>query len=85
LADAPGARERAAGVVITMRGRPFAVMAFTATGGRIAEIDAIADPFCRRQIRRGAVAELTVSCRCGRASWPVDLPCHAAIKPVTAR
>jgi hypothetical protein len=27
-----------------MRGRPFAVMAFTVTGGRIVEIDAIADP-----------------------------------------
>jgi len=34
----------AAGVVITVGGRPFAVMGFTVTGGRIVEIDAIADP-----------------------------------------
>jgi RNA polymerase sigma factor (sigma-70 family) len=34
----------AAGVVITVRGRPFAVMGFTITDGRIVEIDAIADP-----------------------------------------
>jgi RNA polymerase sigma-70 factor (ECF subfamily) len=34
----------AAGVVITVRGRPFAVMGFTVTDGRIVEIDAIADP-----------------------------------------
>lgn len=34
----------AAGMVITMRGRPYAVMAFTVSGGRILEIDVIADP-----------------------------------------
>src|SRR5919109_207262 len=34
----------AAGVVITVRGRPFAVMGFTVAEGRIVEIDAIADP-----------------------------------------
>jgi RNA polymerase sigma-70 factor (ECF subfamily) len=34
----------AAGVVITVRGRPFAVMGFTVAEGRILEIDAIADP-----------------------------------------
>jgi RNA polymerase sigma-70 factor (ECF subfamily) len=34
----------AAGVVVTVHGRPFAVMGFTVTGGRIVEIDAIADP-----------------------------------------
>ncbi len=34
----------AAGVVITMRGRPYAVMAFTVAEGRIAEIDVVADP-----------------------------------------
>ena len=34
----------AAGVVVTVRGRPFAVMGFTVTGGKIVEIDAIADP-----------------------------------------
>jgi hypothetical protein len=34
----------AAGVVITVRGRPFAIMGFTVTNGKIIEIDAIADP-----------------------------------------
>jgi RNA polymerase sigma factor (sigma-70 family) len=34
----------AAGMVVTVRGRPFAVMGFTVTGGRIVEIDAIGDP-----------------------------------------
>jgi RNA polymerase sigma-70 factor, ECF subfamily len=32
-----------AGAVVTRRGRPFAVMAFTVAGGRITEIDVIAD------------------------------------------
>jgi RNA polymerase sigma-70 factor (ECF subfamily) len=34
----------AAGVIITMRGRPVTVMGFTIVNGKIAEIDAIADP-----------------------------------------
>jgi RNA polymerase sigma-70 factor, ECF subfamily len=34
----------AAGVVVTVRGEPFAVMAFTVSGGRIVEIDVLADP-----------------------------------------
>ena len=34
----------AAGVVVTVRGRPFAVMGFTVVEGRIVAIDAIADP-----------------------------------------
>jgi hypothetical protein len=34
----------AAGVVVTVGGRPFAVLGFTVTDGRIVEIDAIADP-----------------------------------------
>jgi RNA polymerase sigma-70 factor (ECF subfamily) len=34
----------AAGVVVTVRGRPFAVMGFSVADGRIVEIDAIADP-----------------------------------------
>ncbi|HEY2666182.1 MAG TPA: RNA polymerase sigma factor SigJ [Actinomycetota bacterium] len=34
----------AAGVVVTVAGRPSAVMAFTVAGGKIVEIDAIADP-----------------------------------------
>jgi RNA polymerase sigma-70 factor (ECF subfamily) len=29
---------------VTVGGRPFAVLGFTVTDGRIAEIDAIADP-----------------------------------------
>ena len=33
-----------AGVVITIRGRPFAVMSFTVADGKIARIDTIADP-----------------------------------------
>ena len=34
----------AAGAVVTVGGRPFAVMAFTVSRGRIAEIDILADP-----------------------------------------
>jgi RNA polymerase sigma factor (sigma-70 family) len=34
----------AAGVVVTVAGRPFALMGFTVAGGKIVEIDAIADP-----------------------------------------
>ena len=34
----------AAGVIVTVRGRPVTVMGFVVTGGKIAEIDAIADP-----------------------------------------
>jgi RNA polymerase sigma-70 factor (ECF subfamily) len=34
----------AAGVVVTVWGEPFAVMAFTVSGGRIVEIDVLADP-----------------------------------------
>jgi RNA polymerase sigma-70 factor (ECF subfamily) len=33
-----------AGVIITIRGRPFAIMGFTVSDGRIVAIDAIADP-----------------------------------------
>jgi RNA polymerase sigma-70 factor, ECF subfamily len=45
----------AAGVVITVRGRPFAVLGFTVTEGRIVEVDAIADP---DRVRRIAAAVL---------------------------
>ena len=45
----------AAGVVVTVRGRPLAVMGFTVTDGRIVEIDAIADP---ERVRRIAAAVL---------------------------
>jgi RNA polymerase sigma-70 factor (ECF subfamily) len=34
----------AAGAVVAPRGRPFAVMGFTVVGGRIVEIDVLADP-----------------------------------------
>jgi RNA polymerase sigma-70 factor, ECF subfamily len=40
----------AAGVVVVPRGRPFSVMGFTVTDGRIVEIDAIADPARLRQL-----------------------------------
>jgi RNA polymerase sigma factor (sigma-70 family) len=46
----------AAGVVITVRGRPLAVMGFTVVDGRIVEIDTIADP---ERVRRIAAAILT--------------------------
>src|SRR5437764_6829130 len=46
----------AAGVVITMRGRPFAVMGFTVIGDKIVAIDAIGDP---ERVRRIAAAVLT--------------------------
>ena len=45
----------AAGAVITVGGRPFAVMGFTVVEGRIVEIDAIADP---ERVRRIAAAVL---------------------------
>ncbi|HVC81497.1 MAG TPA: sigma-70 family RNA polymerase sigma factor [Chloroflexota bacterium] len=43
------------GVIITVRGRPFAIMGFTVAGGRIVEIDAIADP---ERVHRIAAAVL---------------------------
>jgi RNA polymerase sigma factor (sigma-70 family) len=46
----------AAGMVITVRGRPFAVMGFTVAEGKIVEIDVIADP---ERVRRIAAAVLT--------------------------
>src|SRR5579871_183860 len=45
----------ATGVVITLRGRPFAVMGFTVAAGKIAAIDAIVD---RDRVRRIATAVL---------------------------
>jgi RNA polymerase sigma-70 factor (ECF subfamily) len=45
----------AAGAVITVRGRPIAVMGFTVVEGKIVEIDAIADP---ERVRRVAAAVL---------------------------
>jgi ketosteroid isomerase-like protein len=46
----------AAGVVVTVRGRPVTVMGFTVADGKIAEIDAIADP---ERVRTIAAAVLT--------------------------
>ncbi|MGH2588339.1 MAG: RNA polymerase sigma factor SigJ [Dehalococcoidia bacterium] len=46
----------AAGVVITVGGRPFAAMGFTVVEGKIVEIDAIADP---DRVRRIAAAVLS--------------------------
>ncbi len=46
----------AAGVVVTVRGRPFAVMGFTVVAGKIVAIDAIADP---DRVRGIAAAVLT--------------------------
>jgi RNA polymerase sigma factor (sigma-70 family) len=46
----------AAGVVVTVRGRPFTVIGFTIVNGKIAEIDAIADP---ERVRTITAADLT--------------------------
>ena len=46
----------AAGVVVTVHERPFAVMGFTVSEGKIVEIDAIADP---QRVRRIAAAVLS--------------------------
>jgi hypothetical protein len=40
----------AAGVVVAPRGRLFAVMGFTVRGGKIVEIDILADPARLRQV-----------------------------------
>jgi RNA polymerase sigma-70 factor (ECF subfamily) len=40
----------AAGVVVTPRGRPFSVMGFTVTGGRIVAIDGLNDPARLRRL-----------------------------------
>src|SRR5215216_5436643 len=40
----------AAGVVVAPRGRPFALMGFTVRGGKIVEIDVLADPARLRQL-----------------------------------
>jgi RNA polymerase sigma factor (sigma-70 family) len=45
----------AAGVVVTVRGRPVTVIGFTVANGKIAEIDAIADP---ERVRKIAAAAL---------------------------
>jgi RNA polymerase sigma-70 factor (ECF subfamily) len=45
----------AAGAVVTVKGRPFALLGFVVAGGRIVEIDAIADP---ERVARVAAAVL---------------------------
>jgi RNA polymerase sigma-70 factor (ECF subfamily) len=40
----------AAGVVITVEGQPFAVMAFTVSNGRIVAVEALNDPDRLRQL-----------------------------------
>jgi RNA polymerase sigma factor (sigma-70 family) len=45
----------AAGMAVTVGGRPFSVLGFTVTGGKIVAIDAIADP---ERVRRIAAAVL---------------------------
>jgi RNA polymerase sigma-70 factor (ECF subfamily) len=45
----------AAGVVIAVKGRPFAVMGFTVVEGKIVGIDAIADPERVRRIAAGVI------------------------------
>ena len=47
----------AAGVVVTVNGRPASVMGFTVAGGKIAEIDAIADPVRVRRIAAGVLSD----------------------------
>ncbi len=73
LGAIPGARlhpalvNGAAGVVVTVRGRPFAVMGFTVAEGKIVEIDAIADP---ERVRRIAAAVLRDESPAGRPDAP---------------
>jgi ketosteroid isomerase-like protein len=43
----------AAGMIMSRRGRPVTVMGFTVADGKIAEIDAVADPKRLRQIAPG--------------------------------
>jgi RNA polymerase sigma factor (sigma-70 family) len=47
----------AAGVIVTMRGRPVTVVGFTVAGGKIVEIDAIADAERVRRITAAALGD----------------------------
>ena len=47
----------APGVVVTVRGRPFAILAFTVARGRIVEIDAFGDPDRVRRIAADVLVE----------------------------
>ena len=46
----PALVNRAAGLVVAPGGRPFSVMGFTVRGGKIVEIDILADPARLRQL-----------------------------------
>jgi RNA polymerase sigma-70 factor (ECF subfamily) len=46
----------AAGVIVTLGGRPMSVMGFTIANGKIVEIDAIGDPARVRTIASGLLA-----------------------------
>src|SRR6266498_742158 len=59
----PALVNAAPGVIVTVRGRPFAVMSFTVADGKIAEIDTIADP---ERVRRIAAAVLSTETTAGR-------------------
>ncbi len=59
----PALVNAAPGVIVTVRGRPFAVMSFTVADGKIAEIDTIADP---ERVRRIAAAVLSAETTAGR-------------------
>jgi RNA polymerase sigma factor (sigma-70 family) len=59
----PALVNAAPGVIVTVRGRPFAVMSFTVADGKIAEIDTIADP---ERVRRIAAAVLSAETATGR-------------------
>ncbi len=48
-----------AGAVITLRGRPVALLAFTVSGDKIVEIDAIGDPERVRTLSAGILGPLT--------------------------
>ena len=52
----PALLNGSAGVVVTLRGQPFALMSFTVADGKITEIDTIADP---ERVRTIAAAFLT--------------------------
>jgi hypothetical protein len=47
----------AAGVIVTVHGRPLVVMGFTIAQGKIVEIDAIADPERVRRIAGAVLAD----------------------------
>jgi RNA polymerase sigma-70 factor (ECF subfamily) len=56
----------AAGVIVTRRGRPVTIIGFTVAAGKIAEIDAIADP--------GRLQRLTAAIRDGATASPARTP-----------